>query len=551
MSFLDKLFFPSEFKDEYKPDSITVQGDNDGTVDVSALGQFNQVGYWIAQLPTTEVEAIKEYRKLAMTAEVDEAVQEIVNESFNIDQQFPAIDLTFRPESKLSSSTQKKINDVYYRVYHDLFDFDNKGGWLFRKWYVDGRLFIHKVLDKNKKSIAKLQVMDALQVRRIKNSHSDDNGLIDLSKEEIMYFYVPQAKYMNEIWGTKNYNMPSDKILMFPEQAIAYIDSGMVHYQDGYIVSQLSKTIVPYNNMKMMEDAMVIYRVIRSPSRRVFYVDVADMPKSKGEQYLKDMMNQFKNKMTYDANSGVIADRRNILSMLEDIWLPRKSNGRSTEVSTLEEGSNLGVTEDVEYCRDRFYRSLNVPRSRFNQEQNPFGAGRVTEISRDELRFQKFIQSLRNIFIGLIEDVLKTELILTRVISESDWKSVKRDLVWIFAEDNRFVEMKQNEILEDKLNALSQADGMVEKYFSIEWALKTIMHFNDNQIEEIRKQREGEQTNGDFEAETDFRVMQQDQGPERGRGSSPSGTEPESDNTSIDSVTTSSTTRTVTNNNGE
>lgn len=248
--------------------------------------------------------------------------------------------------------------------------------------------------------------------------------------------------------------------------------------------------------MKMMEDAMVIYRVIRSPSRRVFYVDVGDMPKAKGEQYLKDMMNQFKNRMTYDSRSGLIADRRNILSMLEDIWLPRKSNGRSTEVSTLEEGSNLGVTEDVEYCRDRFYRSLNVPRSRFNQEQNPFGLGRMTEITRDEYRFMKFIQSLRNRFIHVVEDVFRTELVLRGVIKDKEWKQLKKDFVWIFAEDNQFVQLKQSEILQNKLNTMQQVDSMVERYFSVEWALTNIMQFTEAEIKDLKKQREQEQKDG-------------------------------------------------------
>jgi len=200
--------------------------------------------------------------------------------------------------------------------------------------------------------------------------------------------------------------------------------------------------------------------------------------------------------MTYDSRSGLIADRRNILSMLEESGLPRKSNGRSTEVSTLEEGSNLGVTEDVEYCRDRFYRSLNVPRSRFNQEQNPFGLGRMTEITRDEYRFMKFIQSLRNRFIHVVEDVFRTELVLRGVIKDKEWKQLKKDFVWIFAEDNQFVQLKQSEILQNKLNTMQQVDSMVERYFSVEWALTNIMQFTDVEIKDLKKQREQEQKDG-------------------------------------------------------
>ena len=497
MNLFQKLFFGKSKEPDYSPDSVTVRAEHDGTPDISDLGAtalFSATGLGLAELPKNEKTAIEEYRRLAMTAEVDEAVQEIVNETFNIDQTYLAIKLSFAEQSKLSTSLQKKLDDVFFDVYHNLFDFDNQGAWLFKKFYVDGRLFIHKVIGKDQKRISSLRVIDTLQIRRLKNSHSDNNGLVDLSKEEIFYLYSPQQTNTNELWRT--YSPIPDKILAFPDQAISYIDSGLVHWQDGYVVSHLSKAIVPFNNMKMMEDAMVIYRVIRSPSRRVFYVDVGDMPKAKGEQYLKDMMNQFKNRMTYDSRSGLIADRRNILSMLEDIWLPRKSNGRSTEVSTLEEGSNLGVTEDVEYCRDRFYRSLNVPRSRFNQEQNPFGLGRMTEITRDEYRFMKFIQSLRNRFIHVVEDVFRTELVLRGVIKDKEWKQLKKDFVWIFAEDNQFVQLKQSEILQNKLTTMQQVDSMVERYFSVEWALTNIMQFTESEIKDLKNQREQEQKDG-------------------------------------------------------
>lgn len=503
-SLWSNIFFGKDYVPDFDKNTITVRGDSDGTIDISnhtighSMGQFSSVGGEIAMLPQNEQEAIKEYRKLAMTAEVDEAIQEIVNESFNIEQDVQSITIGFRDDTQLSASIQKKVNTCYNRIYHDLFDFDANGAYLFRKFYVDSRIFIHKVLNKNKKSIASLQVIEPLQMRRVRNSHSDESGLIDLSKQEVMYFYIPNMGLSSDLWGNK-VPVSSDKILMFPQQSIAYIDSGIVHHQDNYVVGHLSKAIIPFNNMKMMEDAMVIYRVIRSPARRVFYVDVGDMPKSKGEQYLKDMMNQFKNKMTYDSSSGMITDRRNVVSMLEDIWLPRKSNGRSTEVSTLDEGSNLGVTEDVEYCRDRFYRSLNVPRSRFNQEQTPFQTNRLTEITRDEYRFGKFIQSLRNRFIPLIEDVLRTELELNGIIKSHEWKNLKKDLIWVFAEDNQFVQLKQAEILENKLNTLQAIDPLVDRYFSITWAQKQVMGFTDAEITELKKQQDEERKNGSYD----------------------------------------------------
>lgn len=509
MSFLSKIFFGNEREPDAPKDSITIRPDNDGTIDISGFessipgGGINKVDMLIGKLPESERAAIQEYRSLAMNAEVDEAIQEIVNESFNITQDQKAISLEFQENSTLSAALQKKITEVYEYVYHDLFDFDSQGAYLFRKFYVDSRLFLHKVISKNKKSIIRLQVIDPLQIRRLKNTHADENGFVDLAKEDIMYVYVPEPKNIDKLWGLKSTAAMPNVAIAFPKQSIAYIDSGLVHPSEGYIIGHLSKAIIPYNNMKTMEDSMVIYRVVRSPARRVFYVDVSNMPKNKGEQYIRDTMHKFKNKMVYDSNTGAVADRRHVISMLEDIWLPR-ANGRSTEVSMLDEGSNVGETADVEYCRNTFYRSLNVPRSRFNDEANPFGTSRLTEISRDEYRFLKFIQSLRNRFSNLIEDVLRTELELRGVINQSEWQDIKRNIAWVYAEDNQFVEMKKNEILNGKINTLSQVDGHSDKYFSKKWIMQNIMQFSDAETETLLKQIEDEKEkenehNEDFE----------------------------------------------------
>lgn len=493
MSFLSKLFFGSEQDKGVAKDSITVR-DHDGSVDIAdyyanAPGGLSNYDFFLASLPDGEKAAIEQYRRLAMNAEVDMALQEIVNESFNITQGQKAISLEFQESSKLSAALQAKILDAYEYVYHDLFDFDARGAWLFRKWYVDGRLFIHKVLSKDKKHIMKLRVIEPLQIRRIRNTHADEYGLVDISKEEVKYVFIRDNKQLDELWGFKaNAAMPTS-LVIFPEQSIAYIDSGLIHPSNGYIIGHLSKAIIPYNNMKMMEDSMVIYRVVRSPARRVFYVDVAQMPKAKGEQYLRDLMMKFKNKMVYDNESGAVVDKRQVISMLEDIWLPRGANGRSTEVSMLDEGTNVGETADVEYCRNTFYSSLNVPRSRFDENaNNPFSASRLTEINRDEYRFLKFIQSLRNRFSGLIEDVLRTELELRGIITTKEWKDIQRDIAWVYAEDNQFVQLKQSEILNNRISTLAQIDSLTDQYVSKEWALRHIMQFNDEQINELREQ---------------------------------------------------------------
>lgn len=515
MGFLKE--FISKFKSEadYPDKSMTVRGMNDGTVDVSndmlanyednASGHFSSLLYGLAELPETEKASIIKYRELSNTAEVDEAVSEIINETFTIDGATPAIKIDFKPESKFSKEFQTKINNAFDYVYNDLFQFNTTGRMLYRSWYIDSRLFLHKVLSKKGDTIVKLQQIDPMYIRRLKNTKQNEEGIIDLSKEDIFYTYIPKSinnynQNYDKFW---NSNVNIEKALLFKRESIAYADSGLLEPNQGYVISYLHKAIIPYNNMKMMEDAMVIYRVVRAPERRVFYIDVSNLPKTKAEEHLKDQMNRYKNKMTYDTKTGVVADRRNVLSMLEDIWLPRKANGRSTEVSTLDGSQNLGVIEDVEYCRERFYRSLNVPKSRFNQEQNSFHAGRVTEITRDEYRFLKFIQHMRSRFISIVEDVLKTELELRKVIgSETDWKNLKRDLIWVYSEDNNFVELKQNEILNNKIDTLGAVNPFLGQLFSREWAMKNIMKFTEAEIaeqqEQIKKEKElyGENEDG-------------------------------------------------------
>ena len=514
---------------EYPDNSLTVQGMNDGTADISDTNldglvsmEHSSLLYGMAELPENEKNSIIKYREMANTAEVDEAVSEIINETFTIDGELPAIKIDFKQDSKFSQEFQNKINTVFDYVYNDLFAFNTTGRMLYRSWYIDSRLFLHKVISKEKNTIVKLQQIDPLYIRRLKNTKRTDECMIDLSKEDVFYTYIPKSLCKNGVNLDKFWNAAGqlEKTVLFKRESIAYTDSGLLDANNGYVISYLHKSIIPYNNMKMMEDAMVIYRVVRAPERRIFYIDVSNLTRTKGEEHLKDQMNRYKNKMVYDKETGVVADRRNVMSMLEDIWLPRKSNGRSTEVSTLQGAQNLGVIEDVEYCRERFYRSLNVPKSRFNQEQNSFHAGRITEITRDEYRFLKFIQHMRSRFITVVEDVLKTELQLRKIIkTDQDWKDLKRDIIWIYSEDNNFVELKQNEILNNKIDTLTNVNPFLGSLFSRDWALKNIMKMTEAEIneqqEQIKKEKSifgdeedgwngGGKSNGDSERQHSF-----------------------------------------------
>lgn len=525
---------------DYADEAITVQGMNDGTADISDTNLNDQASlhhsallYGMAELPQNEKSSIIKYREMANTAEVDEAVSEIINETFNIDGEIPAIKIDFKPESKYSKEFQEKINATFDYVYNDLFQFNTTGRMLYRSWYIDSRLFLHKVVSKKGDTIVKLQQIDPLYIRRLKNTKRNEECMIDLSKEDIFYTYIPKQLCKNGSNLDKFWNASGqlEKTILFKRESIAYSDSGLLDANNGYVISYLHKSIIPYNNMKMMEDAMVIYRVVRAPERRIFYIDVSNLTRSKAEEHLKEQMNRYKNKMVYDKETGIVADRRNVMSMLEDIWLPRKANGRSTEVDTLSGAQNLGVVDDVEYCRERFYRSLNVPKSRFNQEQNSFHAGRITEITRDEYRFLKFIQHMRSRFISVVEDVLKTELQLRKVIkTDQDWKDLKRDIVWLYSEDNNFVELKQNEILNNKIDTLTNVNPFLGNLFSREWALKTIMKMTDAEIidqqEQIKKEKpiygdeengwntSGGQSNDNSERQHPFSTKSNDQGSE-------------------------------------
>ncbi len=495
MSWFTRIFGNADLPDAKQQEVITVDSMPDGTTnidvdDTNVLGGFNILRQDIAALPQTEQVAIERYRKISIAAEIDDAINEIVNETFNVDGDTPAISLSFKPDTKLSVQIQEKITEAYKYVYHDLFDFDGTGKNLFRSWYIDSRLFLHKVVDEKGKTIKKLQQIDPLNMRRVRVTDTTQDGFVDLSKETIKYFYTPNQYRKNlwtADWNSTTYAEKKKNAAVFEHESIAYSDSGIVAADGNYIISHLHKAIVPYNNMKMMESAMVIYRVVRAPERRVFYVDIADLPKQRAEKYMNDLISKFKNKMVYDNATGETVDKRNMNSMLEDIWLPRRANGRSTEVSTLQGGQNVGVTEDVEYCRDIFYRALNVPRSRFSSEQNPFGSGRVTEITRDEARFLKFIESLRQRFMLVVEDVLRTELMLRNVIKAEDWKEILRDISWIYAEDNNLVELKQNEILSNRIEALNSMSNLVGTYFSSEWAMKNVMKMTDDDIKEMKE----------------------------------------------------------------
>ena len=463
-------------------DTFTVPTPDDGSIEVAGGGFFSSV------LDTdgrerTELDLIRRYRDIAQQPECDSAVEDIVNESITSDEFSQSVMVTLDrlpyPE-KIKRLIRKEFDSVL-----SLLEFEQKGHDIFRRWYVDGRIFFHKVIDpKNpKRGITSLRYIDATKIRKVrevKKEKDQATGVDKIKKIEEYYIYNEKGLHSAGYGGAQQGIRISD-------DAITYCPSGVIDQNSGKILSYLHKAIKPVNQLRMIEDALVIYRISRAPERRIFYIDVGNLPKIKAEQYLKDVMNRYRNKLVYDASTGEIRDDRNHMSMLEDFWLPRREGGRGTEITTLPGGSNLGEIDDIQYFQKKLYRSLNVPISRLESESN-FSLGRSTDITRDELKFTKFIQKLRKKFVHLFTDVLKTQLLLKGVISLEDWDIMKEHIQYNFLKDGHFAELKEAELLNDRISTLQNVEAYIGTFFSKEYVLKHVLRMNDAEIAEMRDQ---------------------------------------------------------------
>ena len=357
-----------------------------------------------------------------------------------------------------------------------LLNFEQKGHDIFRRWYVDGRIYYHKVIDQKnpRKGIQELRYIEPKKIRKVKQTKKGmkRGTSIELVQKVDEYFLYNHN-------GLKTGTTEGIKI---SPDSIAYCPSGLIDQNRGHVLSYLHKAIKPVNQLRMIEDSLVIYRISRAPERRIFYIDVGNLPKIKAEQYLKDVMNRYRNKLVYDASTGEIRDDRNHMSMLEDFWLPRREGGRGTEITTLPGGSNLGEIDDIEYFKKKLYRSLNVPISRLEAEAG-FSLGRSTEITRDELKFTKFVQRLRKKFTPLFTDILKTQLILKGVITLEDWKGMHQHIQYNFLQDGHFAELKKAELLEDRINALGNIESYIGTFYSKRWVQKNVLNLTDAEID--------------------------------------------------------------------
>ena len=461
---------------------FTTPTPDDGAIDIAGGGFFGQI------LDTdgrekTELDLIRRYRDIAQQPECDSAIEDIINEAVSFDEVSESVTLrTDRmpyPE-KIKRAIRKEFQEVL-----SLLDFDEKGHDVMRRWYVDGRIFYHKVIDsKNpKRGIVDLRYIDPTKIKKARQVKKDKDVKtgVDMIKKIDEYYIYNEKGLFSAGYGGANQG------LKIAADAIAYCPSGVIDQNGGKVLSYLHKAIKPVNQLRMIEDALVIYRISRAPERRIFYIDVGNLHKVKAEQYLKDVMNRYRNKLVYDASTGEIRDDRNHMSMLEDFWLPRREGGRGTEIDTLSGGANLGEIEDIEYFRQKLYRSLNVPISRLEAENN-FSLGRTTEITRDELKFTKFIQKIRKKFTVLFSDILKTQLILKGVISLEDWDSMKEHIQYDFLKDGHFSELKDAELLRDRIDALDSIQSYIGTFFSKEYVLKNVLRMNDSEIDDMRDQ---------------------------------------------------------------
>jgi len=487
-------FFGFEIKRKEKElGAVTPPATDDGTYDISGGGFYSTI------LDTdgrsrTEDDLIRRYRDIAIQPECDSAIEDIVSEAIASDERDMCVSVVL-DNLQVSATIKKRIKEEFERILQ-LLDFNNKAHDIFRRWYVDGRIFYHKVIDSQnpRKGIQQLRYIDPRKIKKVREVQTGKRGQVDVVKKfKEFYIYNQHGHQVN--------NTSTGVKLTF--DSIAYCPSGLIDMHKGTVLSYLNKAIKPVNQLRMIEDSVVIYRISRAPERRIFYIDVGNLPKIKAEQYLKDVMNRYRNKLVYDASTGEIRDDRNHMSMLEDFWLPRREGGRGTEITTLPGGANLGEIDDITYFQRKLYRSLNVPISRLEAEQN-FSLGRSTEITRDELKFTKFVGKLRKKFSVIFNDLLRTQLILTGVIAEEEWKSMSEHIQFDFLQDNNFTELKNAELLKERLEMLSQVENYVGTYFSKEWVKKNVLHLTDDEIGEMQKQMDGEGDDNGEDGDNNF-----------------------------------------------
>ena len=459
----------------------------------------------------SEFELIKRYREMALHPEVDSAIEDIINEAIVSDQNDSPVEIDL--ENLPASEKLKELVREEFKSIKEIMDFDKKCHEILRNWYIDGRIYYHKVIDvkKPEEGIKEVRYIDPLKIKLVRKLKTDPTlrGAInqvnaknpaDLESPDIEEFYQydpsqTQGKNALGAIGQTPFSTKQRPVKIAPD-AITFCHSGLVDRNKQTILSYLHKSIKALNQLRMIEDSLVIYRLSRAPERRIFYIDVGNLPKIKAEQYLKEVMNRYRNKLVYDASTGEIRDDRKHMSMLEDFWLPRREGGRGTEITTLPGGQNLGELSDIEYFQKKLYRSLGVPESRIAGSGDGFNLGRSSEILRDEIKFTKFVGRMRKRFSHLFNDMLKTQLILKNIVTPEDWEVLSDHILYDFVYDNHFAELKESELMNERLGVVAAIDPYIGKYFSLEYVRRNILKQKDEEIIEIDKQMQNEIKDG-------------------------------------------------------
>ena len=449
-----------------------------------------------------EFELIRRYRDMALHPEVDSAVDEIVNEFVVNDTNDSCVEINL-DNLEVGKGVKNKIREEFDHI-KQLLNFEKRAHELIRNWYVDGKLIYHKVIDlaNPKKGILELRYIDPLKIKKVRQKLSSNNRTLTPEEKQSAkayewgefvdyWLYNPRGYLRGGALGPVG-DMSNNQGIKIAVDSITFVNSGLQDLNKRLVLSFLHKAIKSLNQLRMIEDALVIYRLSRAPERRIFYIDVGNLPKVKAEQYLRDVMARYRNKLVYDAKTGEIRDDKKHMSMLEDFWLPRREGGRGTEITTLPGGQNLGELKDVEYFKKKLYNSLNLPPSRLTDDNKGFNLGKTTEVLRDELKFTKFIGRMRKRFGELFHDILKTQLILKGVISPEDWDDMKEHIQYDFLFDNHFNELKEKELMLQRINLATQMDVFVGKYFSIEYIRKEILEQSEKEYREIDKQMQKE-----------------------------------------------------------
>ena len=484
-------------KDQKNKKSFALPEPEDGALEVGPTGNAYGTYVDLEGYAKNELELIRKYREMATYPECDQAIDDVVNEAIVTNREESPVSISLE-KSNLSDDIREKIKYEFAELVR-LLDFRKIGYEMFRKWYVDGRLYFHIIIDDRnpKRGILELRPIDPLKIKKVRQPKviQGPQGA-ELDTSGFQEYYMFNERGITQTSGGTTVQISGD--------SISYVHSGVLDPDRKLVLSHLHKAIKPLNQLRMIEDAVVIYRISRAPERRIFYIDVGNLPKIKAEQYLRDIMNKYKNKLVYDSNSGEIKDERKHMSMLEDYWLPRREGGRGTEISTLPGGENLGELADVEYFKTKLYKALNVPPSRLEQDSG-FILGRAEEISRDEVKFTRFIERLRARFNHLFNDLLEKQLLLKGVVSSQDWLVIKDQVIYQWQTDSHFAELQQATMMRERLgmlvNDMGYRDEVVGKYFSQEYVNKHILKLTQEEIDDMKEQIAAEKAEAGGEGE--------------------------------------------------